>query len=276
MSTIPVRQTCLSASAGQDCKDQLADSTVCAKLQNELDCADFPKIHVLAVDDSLLERKVIERLLKTSSYEVTTVDSASRALEILGVADGILPLVPNAIKINLIITDYCMPGMSGYDLLKRVKQISSLKEIPVVIMSSENVPNRVKRCLAEGAKEFIIKPVRMADVKRLECHVRKRKLFNTNGSGSTPPDKLYTSNESGCTPSEKLSNGFGSTPCNEFQAKETSNESNEIPENSIKRKACSIDLQTEYNSERRLRLQSSVDIIVAQDLGSDTEALAKL
>lgn len=83
---------------------------------------------------------------------------------------------------SLIITDYCMPGMTGYDLLKRVKvrgpQIkflppsphcsgshikitpvvwcgpladsgmqgsSSLKDIPVVIMSSENVPARISR-----------------------------------------------------------------------------------------------------------------------------------
>lgn len=87
---------------------------------------------------------------------------------------------------NLIITDYCMPGMTGYDLLKRVKVrfaerlkfllfpclgvhkyswstttagvkfcsflanfgiqgSSSLKDIPVVIMSSENVPARINR-----------------------------------------------------------------------------------------------------------------------------------
>ncbi|KAH7521587.1 hypothetical protein FEM48_Zijuj07G0049100 [Ziziphus jujuba var. spinosa] len=45
-------------------------------------------------------------------------------------------------KVNLIMTDYCMPGMSGYDLLKRVKG-SSWKDVPVVIMSSENVPSRI-------------------------------------------------------------------------------------------------------------------------------------
>lgn len=45
---------------------------------------------------------------------------------------------------NLIITDYCMPGMTGYDLLKRIKE-SSFRDIPVVIMSSENVPSRINR-----------------------------------------------------------------------------------------------------------------------------------
>ena len=41
--------------------------------------------HVLAVDDSLPDRKLIERLLKTSSFQVTTVDSGSKALEFLGI-----------------------------------------------------------------------------------------------------------------------------------------------------------------------------------------------
>ena len=40
--------------------------------------------HVLAVDDSFIDRKLIERLLKTSSYHVTAVDSGTKALEFLG------------------------------------------------------------------------------------------------------------------------------------------------------------------------------------------------
>ncbi|EFJ36636.1 type A response regulator [Selaginella moellendorffii] len=130
------------------------------------------QIHVLAVDDSLVDRTVIERLLKTSSssFKVTAVDSALRALEILGIVDG--QASPAAapsegIQISMIITDYCMPHMTGYDLLKRVKGVSSLKEIPVVIMSSENVEQRINSCYEEGAEDFIIKPVKLADVKRL-------------------------------------------------------------------------------------------------------------
>lgn len=131
------------------------------------------EVHVLAVDDSLIDRKVIERLLKNSAYKVTAVDSGRRALEILGLGGEAFSSVSvNAFEINLIITDYCMPGMSGYDLLKKVKESSVLREIPVVIMSSENVPNRIRRCLDEGAEDFLLKPVKPADVKRLRGHVR--------------------------------------------------------------------------------------------------------
>ncbi|KAJ6885119.1 hypothetical protein NC652_031964 [Populus alba x Populus x berolinensis] len=44
------------------------------------------------------------------------------------------------LKANLIITDYCMRGMTGYELLKRIKESPTMKEIPVVVVSSENIP----------------------------------------------------------------------------------------------------------------------------------------
>lgn len=123
------------------------------------------------------------------------------------------------IEVNLIITDYCMPGMTGYDLLRKIKESKFLKDIPVVIMSSENVPSRINRyslkthsnlqslqifssriegftfwttcfsvltwleswwvliirCLDEGAEEFFLKPVQMADVSKLRPHMMRSK-----------------------------------------------------------------------------------------------------
>ncbi|XP_057785054.1 two-component response regulator ORR9-like [Salvia miltiorrhiza] len=139
------------------------------------------QFHVLAVDDSLIDRKLIERLLKTSSYQVTTVDSGSKALEFLGWNEGnsdeafFSPKNNQEVEVNLVITDYCMPGMTGYDLLKKIKESSVLRDIPVVIMSSENVPARINRCLEEGAEEFFLKPVRLADVNKLKPHIMKTK-----------------------------------------------------------------------------------------------------
>nr|XP_018624695.1 two-component response regulator ARR9-like isoform X2 [Nicotiana tomentosiformis] len=129
------------------------------------------QFHVLAVDDSIIDRKLIERLLKTSSCQVTTVDSGSKALEFLGLQED--DNNHQEAEINLIITDYCMPGMTGYDLLKKIKESSSLRNIPVVIMSSENVPSRINRCLEEGAEEFFLKPVRLSDVNKLKPHMMK-------------------------------------------------------------------------------------------------------
>ncbi|KAL1317323.1 hypothetical protein HN51_069395 [Arachis hypogaea] len=131
------------------------------------------EVHVLAVDDSLVDRKVIERLLKISACKVTAVDSGISALQLLGLDEQRTSESDDfvGLKVDLIITDYCMPGMSGYDLLKKIKGSSTFREIPVVIMSSENILPRIDRCLEEGAKDFIVKPVKLSDVKRLKNYM---------------------------------------------------------------------------------------------------------
>ncbi|KAK9945822.1 hypothetical protein M0R45_011318 [Rubus argutus] len=144
--------------------------------------------HVLAVDDSLIDRKLLERLLTGSSYKVTCVDSGDEALKYLGLLDhdDLKPAdsssstssdppqhsseLQDSKVINLIMTDFCMPGMTGYDLLKRVKG-SSWKDIPVVVMSSENVPSRISMCLEEGAEEFLLKPLKISDLKKLQPYL---------------------------------------------------------------------------------------------------------
>ncbi|XP_063948407.1 two-component response regulator ARR5 isoform X2 [Daucus carota subsp. sativus] len=129
-------------------------------------------LHVLAVDDSLVDRKVIERLLKISSCKVTAVESGSSALQYLGL-DGEKSSSVEFDRVNLIITDYSMPGMSGYQLLKKLKTSSALRKIPVVIMSSENIMSRIDRCLEQGAEDFLVKPVKLSDVERLKDYMLK-------------------------------------------------------------------------------------------------------
>ncbi|XP_057956542.1 two-component response regulator ARR17 isoform X2 [Malania oleifera] len=104
------------------------------------------KPHVLAVDDSLVDRKLLEKLLTNSSCEVTTAESGHRALELLGLGDHAQHVSQN-------------------------NESSTMREIPVVIVSSENVPTRIKKCLEEGAQEFMLKPLKQSDVKKLRCHI---------------------------------------------------------------------------------------------------------
>ncbi|XP_075511002.1 two-component response regulator ORR3-like [Primulina tabacum] len=168
------------------------------------------QFHVLAVDDSIIDRKLIERLLKTSSYQVTTVESGVKALEFLGLLDdenadinkntNSNPFIPTGIhhevEVNLIITDYCMPGITGYDLLRKIKESRLLKDIPVVIMSSENVPTRIDNCLQQGAQEFFIKPVQQSDVNRLRPHLLRGKSKenqpNNNGTKRKPIEECLS------------------------------------------------------------------------------------
>ncbi|KAL9421844.1 hypothetical protein AB3S75_034171 [Citrus x aurantiifolia] len=130
--------------------------------------------HVLAVDDSIVDRKIVENLLKNSACKVTTAENGMRALEFLGLVDEQEQqnnLNSNGTEVNLVITDYCMPGMTGYELLKKIKESSVMKEVPVVVVSSENIPTRINECLEEGAQMFMLKPLKPSDVKKLTGHL---------------------------------------------------------------------------------------------------------
>ncbi|XP_039010823.1 two-component response regulator ARR9-like [Hibiscus syriacus] len=61
-----------------------------------------------------------------------------------------------------------------------LQESSSLRNMPVVIMSSENITSRITRCLEEGAEIFFLKPVRLSDLSKLRPHMLKTKLKDHN------------------------------------------------------------------------------------------------
>ncbi|XP_048421124.1 two-component response regulator ARR17 isoform X4 [Pyrus x bretschneideri] len=112
--------------------------------------ANVEQPHVLAVDDSLVDRKLIEKLLTNLSCKVTTAENGASALEFLGLGDQ-----HNSLESNV----------------SNSKESSIMKEVPVVIMSSENIPNRINKCLEEGAQMFMLKPLKQSDMKKLRYHL---------------------------------------------------------------------------------------------------------
>ncbi|KAL2467742.1 Two-component response regulator ARR-A family [Forsythia ovata] len=97
-------------------------------------------------------------------------------------------------KVNLIMTDYSMPGITGYDLLKRVKR-SSWKDVPVVVMSSENIPSRINMCLEGGAEEFLLKPVKLADLRKLHSNLLNTTNINDSKENKNTNKRKATSPE---------------------------------------------------------------------------------
>nr|ACG45056.1 RR1 - Corn type-A response regulator [Zea mays] len=121
-------------------------------------------MRVLVVDDSPVDRRVAQLLLSSDSCAGSfhVIDSARKAMEFLGLKDG-----GEEQAVDIVLTDYCMPEMTGYDLLKAIKALNPLEPIPVVVMSSEDEPQRISRCLSAGAEDFIVKPLQSKDVQRL-------------------------------------------------------------------------------------------------------------
>ncbi|KAJ1271137.1 hypothetical protein BS78_06G105900 [Paspalum vaginatum] len=156
-------------------------------------------MRVLLVDDSPVDRRVAQLLLSSDScagsFHVIAVDSAKKAMELLGLKDG----GKAEQAIDMVLTDYCMPEMTGYDLLKAIKALNPLKPIPVIVMSSEDEPQRISRCLSAGAEDYIVKPLQSKDVQRLRnCSAaRPSKAAAAAVAKRKPPSSAAASPSSG-------------------------------------------------------------------------------
>jgi CheY-like chemotaxis protein len=116
---------------------------------------------VLVVDDNDMNRDVLSRRLQREGYEVSTVENGRKALDILAVE-----------KYDIILLDIMMPDMDGFETLKRIRSDEKLKKLPVVMLTSLNEMEDVKKCIGLGANDYVLKPYNIDDLKnRIEKHL---------------------------------------------------------------------------------------------------------
>lgn len=88
-----------------------------------------------------------------------------RGLEVLEADDGVDALRKLAAsKLDIILTDINMPIMDGLKLVKRVRSDEALKNIPIIIITTEGAEEDRQRALALGANAYITKPIQAPQV----------------------------------------------------------------------------------------------------------------
>jgi two-component system, chemotaxis family, chemotaxis protein CheY len=105
---------------------------------------------ILIVDDSLPMRSVIKRIFKTAGYgssEFHEAGNGEEALEIMKHS-----------WIDIVATDYNMPVMNGLELIQKIKNNDLIKDIPVIIISTEGNDARIKEFMDSGAAGYVTKP----------------------------------------------------------------------------------------------------------------------
>ncbi len=105
---------------------------------------------ILIVDDSLPMRSVIKRTLKAAGYASSEFHDAANGKEALD-------LLKNR-WIDMVMTDYNMPVMNGLELIQAIKKEEILKDIPVVVISTEGNAAKIKEFMDSGASGYITKP----------------------------------------------------------------------------------------------------------------------
>jgi two-component system chemotaxis response regulator CheY len=106
--------------------------------------------NILIVDDSLTMRRMIKRTLEISGLDVGEVYEASNGIEALAqMAEH---------TVHAVLLDINMPVMSGAKLIERLRFDASLRDVPVIIASTEGSETRIQKLLAAGARGYIRKP----------------------------------------------------------------------------------------------------------------------
>ncbi|ANQ85577.1 diguanylate cyclase [Azoarcus olearius] len=127
---------------------------------------------ILVVDDERINRKLLSELLE-EHHDVVIAKSGEQALERVQ-ADS---------AVDLILLDVVMPGMSGHDVLRRLKASDATKDVPVIFITSLNSVDDEEIGLDLGAADYITKPFHPGIVRlRVENHlrfVRQRKILET-------------------------------------------------------------------------------------------------
>lgn len=131
------------------------------RIKAALSCTEENTVHnnrsVLYIDDDLMYRSLVKRILRGSFGDITVKHSAEEALDLLNSLSAEKedsPALP-----DIILLDLNLSGMDGLSLLKQLKSTDSYRAIPVVIYSSDDDKDTQLKCLRAGAADFILKPV---------------------------------------------------------------------------------------------------------------------
>jgi two-component system, chemotaxis family, chemotaxis protein CheY len=132
--------------------------------------------NVLIVDDSAAMRAVVKKIITISGFKMDQCHEATNGKEAL--------VLLKEIWVDVILTDLNMPEMNGLELLASLKRDNLLKEIPVIVITTEGSDERKKIVSDLGARGFIKKPFLPEEVRKILYDV-----LGVNDEGSYGADQ---------------------------------------------------------------------------------------
>ena len=109
---------------------------------------DFSRYNVLAVDDVPINLLLVEKMLSKFNFQLRKAADGAQALQAIAQK-----------KPDLILLDLMMPGIDGFEVLRRVREHPALCDIRVVILAALNANEDIVRAYQMGANDFISKPI---------------------------------------------------------------------------------------------------------------------
>ena len=119
---------------------------------------------VLLVDDSGLSRKIQSKVLR--EVGVDSIVEAKNGL------DALRRLEEIDYAVDLVLTDWNMPGMDGIQLIQELRKLPRAQRLPVIVVSSEGEGERIAQALSVGASSYVVKPFKKEILARKLIAVR--------------------------------------------------------------------------------------------------------
>ena len=137
---------------------------------------------VLVVDDNSSTLDLLSRRLRRDGHEVTSCDNGEGALELLGGAE-----------FDLVLLDLLMPGLSGIEVLRRIKSSAETAALPVIIVSALDEIESAVHCIESGADDYLTKPINPVLLRARMTASLERKFLRDRDQATT--QKLRTEQE---------------------------------------------------------------------------------
>ncbi len=118
-------------------------------------------LRILIVEDREVMLKIIRRLLVQLGFvHVDQAANGSKALELV-----------QTNPYDLILSDWNMDGMSGFELLKLVRAEAATSKIPFILVTAESKPENILAAKAAGASAYLLKPFKLDMLEKTIEHV---------------------------------------------------------------------------------------------------------
>jgi two-component system chemotaxis response regulator CheY len=102
----------------------------------------------LVIDDSRAIRRILVKTLKELDIEVVEAGHGQEALDKLAAGE----------EVDLIMVDWNMPEMNGYDFIVAVRAQDKFSEVPIMMVTTESEMSQMTRAIEAGATEYLMKP----------------------------------------------------------------------------------------------------------------------
>ena len=124
---------------------------------------DFSMFNVLAVDDIPLNLLLVQKMLSRFNFKMRTAANGQQALDAVAIQ-----------KPDLILLDLMMPGIDGFEVIRRLRANPETADIQIVILSALNSNEDIVKGFNVGANDFIMKPIIME--KLLSCVITQMQV----------------------------------------------------------------------------------------------------